>query len=227
MKILSRLPAAAAAAAIAALSVVTLGGPARAEQGDWIFRLRGINVMPSGSSGDILPAFPGEGVDVDNSFMPEVDITYMVTKNIGLELIAATTKHNALGETGTTGSLGKLASTWVLPPTLTLQYHFLPDSSIRPYIGAGLNYTLFYSEDASTALENAVGATKVSLDDSFGWAAQVGVDFDLTERLFLNLDVKYIDMDTTARLSTTAAGVQRVNISIDPVVAGFGIGIRF
>ena len=66
--------------------------------------------------------------------MPEVDITHMVSDNVGLELIAATTKHNASGTSGTTGGIGNLASTWVLPPTLTLQYHFAPEAKVRPQV---------------------------------------------------------------------------------------------
>ncbi len=200
--------------------------PAMAKEGDWILRVRAIDVIPTEESGDILPGFPGEQVSVNDSIMPEVDITYMASDNIGIELIAATTKHNASGKSGVTGSLDKLASTWVLPPTLTVQYHFAPDAKVRPYVGAGINYTLFYAEDASSALEAAVGATRVNLSDSFGWAAQAGVDIELNERMFLNLDVKYIDIDTTARLDTTAAGTQRVRISLDPVVVGIGLGIK-
>lgn len=205
----------------------TTATPALAEQGDVIVRLRGIMVAPNEKSGSILPAFPGEKAKVDNAVTPEVDITYMATKNIGFELIAATTKHSASGVSGTTGSLGKLASTWVLPPTLTAQYHFAPDAHVRPYVGAGINYTLFYSEKPSDALEGAVGNTKVHMSDSFGWAAQAGIDIDLTETVFLNLDVKYIDIDTTARLTTTAAGVQLVKLHLDPLVFGVGVGMRF
>lgn len=95
------------------------------------------------------------------------------------------------------------------------------------YVGAGINYTLFYNEKASDALEGAVGTTKVHMSDSFGWAAQAGVDIDLTDKIFLNLDVKYIDIDTTARLSTTAAGVQKVRVHLDPLVFGVGVGMKF
>jgi outer membrane protein len=204
-----------------------LATPAQAKQGDLLIRLRGIVVAPNEKSGSVVPAFPGEKVSVDNGVAPEIDFTYMATDHVGFELIAATTKHSASGRTGTTGSIGKLASTWVLPPTLTAQYHFLPDAKIRPYVGAGVNYTLFYNESASSGLEGAVGATKVHMSDSFGWAAQAGVDIDLTDKLFLNLDVKYIDIDTTARLSTTAAGVQKVRINLDPLVVGVGVGVRF
>ena len=94
------------------------------EAGDVLLRARAILVAPNERSSDILPAFPGEQASVDNSVMPELDLTYMATDHLGLELIASTTRHSASGRSGTTGSIGKLASTWVLPPTLTAQYHF-------------------------------------------------------------------------------------------------------
>lgn len=195
-------------------------------KGDVVLRVRGILVQPSDRSSAVLPAFPAERTKVNSSVMPEVDVTYMVSDNIGFELIAATTKHAASGRTGTTGSLGKLASTWVLPPTLTAQYHFNSEGSARPYVGAGVNYTKFWNENASDALEGAVGRTRVRMSDSVGWAAEAGVDIDLTPRMFLNFDVKYVDMDTTARLNTTAIGTQRVRLHLDPFVFGIGVGFR-
>ncbi|WP_404338316.1 OmpW family protein [Sphingomonas sp. MMS12-HWE2-04] len=196
------------------------------EAGDVLLRARTILVAPNEKSGSILPAFPGEKASVDNSVMPEVDLTYMATDHIGFELIAATTKHHADGVSGTTGSIGRLTSTWVLPPTLTAQYHFAPKGKIRPYVGAGINYTLFWNEKASAGLEAAVGPTRVHMDDSFGWAAQAGIDIDLTRKVFLNLDVKYIDIDTTVQLHTSAARTQKLDLGLDPLVFGVGLGIR-
>lgn len=210
-----------------AVIAATIAAPAQAAQGDVLVRLRGIMVAPNEKSGSVLPAFPGEKVKVNNTITPEIDITYMATDHIGFELIAATSRHTVSGVTGTTGSLGKLAATNALPPTLTMQYHFLPEGKIRPYIGAGVNYTLFFNNDASSALTGAVGKTDVHLSDSFGWAGQAGVDIDLNEKFFLNLDVKYIDIDTKTRLSTANAGVQRVKVSLDPLVFGVGVGMRF
>lgn len=213
---------------LAALGLATVAAsPAAAEAGDLIVRGRFIVVAPQDGSSGITPTFPNEGVSVDTAYAPELDFTYMLTKNLGMELILATTKHSASGKTGTTGSIGKLADTWVLPPTLTLQYHFAPEGGIRPYVGAGLNYTIFYKERASGSLEAAVGPTDVSLSDSFGWALQGGVDIPLNSSLMLNFDLKYIDMDTTARLNTTAIGQQRVHIDINPLVIGVGVGMRF
>lgn len=209
------------------LALMAAAVPANAAPGDVLIRLRTILVAPTESSGTILPAFPGETVGVGNSFMPEIDITYMATNNIGFELIAATTKHSLTGRTGTTGSIGKLGSTWVLPPTLTAQYHFLPEAKVRPYVGVGINYSMFWNETASKGLEAAVGPTDVRLSSSFGWAVQAGTDVEMTERMFLNFDVKYIDMRTTARLATTAIGEQQVRVNINPIVAGVGLGFRF
>ncbi|KQX23279.1 MULTISPECIES: OmpW/AlkL family protein [unclassified Sphingomonas] len=212
---------------MAALMATAMAAPAWAAQGDVLIRLRGIMVAPNESSGGITPTFPTEKVKVSDSVMPEVDFTYMLTSHVGTELIVATTKHEASGRTGTTGAIGKLASTWVLPPTLTLQYHFAPGANIRPYVGAGVNYTIFYSEKASQGLETAVGNTRVHMKSSFGYALQAGVDVPLTDRTFLNFDVKYIDIDTTTRLATTAIGTQRVKVHLDPLVVGVGFGMRF
>ena len=213
--------------ALPVIVVSALSAPAYAKAGDTFVRVRAIMVSPTESSGGIFPTFPAEKVKVSNSIMPEIDVTHMVSDHIGLELIAATTKHDARGVSGTTGGIGKLASTWVLPPTLTVQYHFAPDAKVRPYVGAGVNYTIFYSEKPSAGLVTAVGQTNVDLKDSFGWAAQAGIDIDLNEKMFLNFDVKYLDIDTTARLNTTAIGIQRVRVSLDPLVFGVGVGFRF
>ena len=214
-------------ASLSALAVGTaIACPAYAEQGDVLIRARAIAVAPNEKSSSILPAFPGEKVSVDDSFAPELDITYMATNHIGFELIAATTKHSASGVSGTTGTLGKLASTWVLFFSLTAQYHFAPGAKVRPYVGAGINYTVFYNTKATPALVGAVGATSVGMTDSIGYVVQTGVDIDLTDRVFLNLDVKYIDINTTAYLTTANAGVQRVRVNLDPLVFGIGIGIK-
>lgn len=210
---------------IGMLACAAGGQPAIAKEGDLLVRARAIVVAPTESSGPVTPGFPGSEVGVSDSVMPEVDFTYMLTDHVGAELILATTKHDAAGR-GTLSGFDELASTWVLPPTLTLQYHFAPEGKVRPYVGAGVNYTIFYSTEASPALETAIGATSVEMDDSFGYALQAGVDIDLNDRLFLNLDVKYIDIDTTARLNTGGA-INTARVSIDPIVAGVGIGVRF
>ena len=215
-----------ALASAAALTAFGANAPAHAAAGDVLVRLRAIDVIPNESSGSILPSFPGEEVSVNNAIVPEIDFTYMLTDYIGFELIAATSKHRISGKTGTTGSIGQLASTYVLPPTLTVQYHLIPTGKFHPYVGAGLNYTFFYKDKASAGLQGAVGQTSVHLSDSFGWAGQVGMDIDVADNLFVNFDVKYIDMRTKARLNTTALGLETVRVKLNPIVVGIGVGFR-
>lgn len=199
--------------------------PAAAKAGDVLVRLRAIAVVPNESSGPVLPTFPAGSVGVGYSVMPEIDFTYMATDNIGFELIAATTRHGLSGQ-GSLSGLPDLGHTWVLPPTLTVQYHFAPAAKVRPYIGAGLNYTIFYGEGASTELSSAIGRSHLGLSNSFGWAAQAGMDFDLNEKFFLNVDIKYIDMSTKATV-TTGALVNTVDVKINPIVFGLGLGMKF
>lgn len=209
----------------AALAASAVSAPATAKQGDFQVRVRAITVQPQEDVGPVLPTFPTGSATITNSYVPEVDFTYFVTDHIGVELIAATARHGLNG-TGALAGVGRLANTWVLPPTLTLQYHFAPEGKIRPYIGAGINWTMFYADKASDALVDAIGATEVDLSNSWGWAAQAGVDIPLNDKMFVNLDIKYVDMDTTARL-TTGALVNTVRASIDPLIIGVGLGWRF
>lgn len=211
--------------AAAMLAMAMAATPALAEQGDVLIRLRAITVQPQEKVGPVLPTFPTSGGRITNAYAPEIDFTYMLTNNLGIELIAATTKHCIEGG-GSLAAVGRLACTWVLPPTLTLQYHFAPQGKIHPYVGAGVNWTMFYKEKASSQLNTAIGATNVNLSNSWGYAVQAGVDFDLNDKMFINLDVKYVDMDSTARL-TTGAAVNSVRANIDPLIVGVGVGWRF
>lgn len=211
--------------AIAVSAACTLAAiPASAKEGDVLVRARAIMVAPNERS-DAITGIAGSDLGVGDSVMPEVDFTYMATKNVGVELILATTKHSVSGR-GSIAGLGDVADTWVLPPTLTVQYHFAPEGKIRPYVGAGINYSIFYSSKATPSLNGALGATSVKLDDSFGYALQAGVDVPVGKNVFVNFDVKYIDMKTTARL-TSGATLRTARVKIDPIVAGVGIGFRF
>lgn len=212
-----------------AMLMVT-GEAAMAAQGDWLVRLRGIVVAPTENSTEVT-TLDGSAVSVDNAIVPELDFTYFLTDNIAAELILATSPHDISGE-GSIAALGEIAEVMVLPPTLLLQYHLMPDSEVfRPYVGVGLNYTIFYSEDATASLNDALGATDVDLDDTVGVAFQAGVDIPINDRFFLNADVKYIQIDTTATLTSTVGGdatvVRTVDVDLDPIVAGVGVGFKF
>lgn len=205
--------------------------PAAAAQGDWLIRLRAVNVDPDSSSGTVSSngaAIADSGVTVDDDTQPELDITYMVADNWGVELILASSEHDVLGS-GSIAGLGKILDSRTLPPALLLQYHFNPDGKIRPYVGLGVNLTLFFSEEATSSFEAAAGGSSdVSLGSSFGLAAQLGLDVGLAGEWFLNFDAKYVDMSTDATITTPGAlGTLRVDVDIDPTIWGIGIGRRF
>jgi len=219
----NRIRYCALAACMAALSPVANAY----EAGDWVVRGRVINVDTDRGSSTIRVggnSVAGSGVSVNDDVVPELDITYMINKNWGLELILGTSSHDVDGE-GTLAGLGGIIDAKVLPPTLTLQYHFLPNSHYRPYVGIGLNYTTFYDERVTGGL-SAPGA-RVSIDSSTGLALQAGIDIDINDSWFINIDVKAIDIDTTANFTNTAVGPAAVDVDLDPVVFGIGIGTTF
>jgi len=217
-----------AVALLAATGISAVATPVMAyEAGDWLIRGRIINVSSNDDSGDLYinGAASGEGVKVDDDTVPELDFTYMISPNWGVELILGYSEHTVTGEKNWS-ALGDVIDAKVLPPTLTLQYHFAPNSNIRPYIGAGINYTHFFDEKVAGDVLDIPGA-KVDMDDSWGLAAQIGVDIAVNDVWFVNLDVKYIDIDTTAKFKGTLVGSAEIDADIDPFVFGIGIGRSF
>lgn len=195
--------------AIAAI-LASLSAGAFAAQGDIIARLRITNVNPQTSVDKTLAAVHA---DVSDDTIPELDFTYMLTNNIGAELILGTSKHDV------TSDLGKLGSVKVLPPTLTLQYHFNPEGQFRPYAGAGINYTRFYGFKDDSGLGLSIKK------NSFGPALQVGMDMPLTKDVFLNLDMKKIWIKT--KVDSSVAGGNVGTLDINPLVTSVGIGMKF
>ena len=178
--------------------------PTTALAENWMMRVRALHIAPEVNTSPTLA-----GLNVSDEWTPEIDFTYFVTPNIGVELILATQRHEV---TLNGASLGKLNH---LPPTVTVQYHFNPTPTIKPYVGAGVNYTRFYNVD--------LPGLKVD-SNSFGGALQAGVDIAVSKNGYINLDVKKIWIDTTVR---TTAGAKVTDLDINPVVWGIGYGFRF
>ena len=196
--------------ALASLLVIcpAIAAQAAPQAGDWMLRARALGVIPQEDSTLSI----GGSVKVDNSVVPELDLTYFFTPNIAAELIAAITPHDVRTNGGVDAG-----GAWLLPPTLTLQYHFTQLSDLKPYIGAGVNYTHFFSEDAGVL-------NSVSYDDSFGAALQAGLDIPLKDNWYFNVDVKKVFISTTAKFSPSGI---RADVDIDPWLVGVGIGYRF
>lgn len=203
-----------------AAAILAFSGAAEAaaefKAGDFMIRGRAIGVIPD-EDVSITGAVTGSQIDIDTSVVPELDFSYFVTDNIALELIAAITPHDVNTKTSSAGPLD-LGDVWLLPPTLTVQYHFTDLGQFKPYLGAGVNYTHFFGEDRGTSV------TSVEYDDSFGPALQAGVDYMLDEHWMLNLDVKKIWINTDVKFNN---GAIRADVDINPWVVGVGVGYKF
>ncbi len=184
----------------------------------WQIRLRGIIVAPDESA--TIEAIGGN-VDISTAFVPELDFTYFFTENWAAELILATTNHDVKAVSTAAGDI-ELGDVWLLPPTLTLQYHF-NGGGLKPYLGAGINYTIFYGADEGPV------ADAVDYDNSIGFALQGGLDFDLNDKWFLNVDLKKVFLQTDATVNATTAleAIVGADVDINPLIIGFGVGMRF
>ena len=207
-------------AAIAVLAAM-ISGAAQAEDalptvgtaGHFQARLRGAAVLPDASATIAIGgANIGGTTSASDSFIPEADLTYFITDHISVEAIAAVTKHTVRNSVA-----GTVSNVWLLPPTITAQYQFDPTGPIRPYIGAGVNYTVFY--DPHSALAN------ISFKNSWGWALQAGADVPIGDGpYFLNADVKKIFLGTHV---SAAGGAVQASARLNPWIIGAGIGVRF
>lgn len=198
--------------ALTTAAALLVASPAMAasdfKAGDILVRARALNVMPSESSNMNI----ADDVKLSNASVPELDATYFFSPNIAAELIAAVTPHRVSTKGGVDAG-----DVWLLPPTLTLQYHFTQFDGFKPYVGAGVNYTHFFGA-------NAGGLTRAKYEDSFGGALQAGADVPLGNNWYANLDVKKIYIDTTAKFN---GGGVRADVDIDPWIVGVGLGYKF
>lgn len=185
------------------------------EAGDILLRVRGIAVTPDESSS--ISVIGGD-VDASNEYVPEVDVSYFITNNIALELIAATTRHDMKADNTILGTVD-LGDVGLIPPTLTLQYHFMSDNRFSPYLGAGLNYMVFYNEDAPGGT-----VTSIDYDNGLGYALQAGFDVAIQGNWSVNADVKKIFFNTDVDINN---GAIAADVDLDPWIFGVGVGYRF
>jgi len=188
------------------------------EKGTWSVTARVSEVAPD-ESGDIRTAAnvdTGLNVAVSNDVMPTLGFTYYFTDNIAVEGILGTTQHSIYAQTPG-GAKTKVHETWVLPPTVTVQYHFNPKGRVSPYVGGGVNAMVFYSGDDANGF-------KVDLDNGFGLVLQGGVDVAVKGDWSVNLDVKKVFFDTDAKINN---GALKSDVTLDPWVVSVGVTRRF
>ncbi len=212
------------AAIAAAMTAIWTNTALATEAGDWIIRAGVSDVVPKSTNGTIAPEAPGDPeirLDVDDAAMLTFDGTYMITDSFGVELLAALPfQHSIYGSVpGTPGKI-KLATVKQLPPTLSAVYRFNPSGQFQPYGGVGVNWTIFFDVKQKGPLDDP--DIDLQLDNSLGLAAVVGIDIALTEKMFLNGNIRYMDIDSKVKVN----GVKVVTANVDPWVYAINIGWR-
>jgi outer membrane protein len=188
-----------------AVALSLAAAPAMAQsKGDWTISAGVHQVAPKSDNGTLAG---GLEVDVDSDIKPTITGEYFIADNLGIEVLASLPfKHDI-----TIDGLGTVGEAKHLPPTVSLQYHF-GQGKVKPFVGAGVNYTKFFSEDTSGALEGA----DLELSASWGLAAHAGVDFKVGEKGAIRIDARWIDIDTDVSVDGQDLGT----VNIDPLVYG-------
>ena len=208
------------------------------QQGDVIVRAGAATVDPNSDSNNlnntVLGDLPGD-VTVGSDTQLGLTFAFMLQDHLGLELLAATPfTHEVKMKDSAAALNGKIADVSHLPPTLSLQYYPMePSSKFQPYAGIGVNYTTFFDEDLSSQYE-ALGFSNLELEDSWGVAGELGMDYLITDNVLLNAAVWYIDIDTQATMDNNGSAIPAlagsktsVDVTIDPWVYMVGVGYKF
>lgn len=203
------------------------------QAGDIIVRAGAVTVDPREDSSGVKlgGADLGGKATLDSDTQLGLNFAYMLTDKVGIELLAATPFSHDVGIAGSPAGSdelnGKLASIKHLPPTLSVVYYPLNNgSAFKPYVGAGVNFTWFFDEDVSGSAE-AKGFDGLTLENSWGLAAQIGADYMLSDNWMVNAQVRYIDIDTTGKTNLEDVGRLKVDVDVDPWVYMVGLGYKF
>lgn len=188
-----------------ATALLLAGTPAMAQEaGSWSISLGVHNVSPKSGNGSL--AAGAFDADVGDDWRPTITAEYFLKDRLGLEVLASLPFDHDIRLNGV-----KAGSTKHLPPTFTLQYHFSGEK-VSPFIGLGVNHTLFFD----TKTTGALAGTNLDLDSSWGLSAHAGLDFKLADDRALRADVRWIDIDTDVKVNGAAVGT----VNIDPVAYG-------
>ena len=201
-----------AMAAVASLAPIASQAQSSGEN-PWMVRVRATDLIwQNGQSGAVVQ---GANVKAANKVIPEFDVSYFFTKNIAAELVLTYPQTININYTANQTNLGSIKA---LPPSLLLQYHFTDLGALKPYVGAGVNYTIFSNR-------NNLGNGAYSVDSSsVGAVGQVGADYMLDKNWGLNIDVKYATMSTNV---TSAAGVNGGKLTLNPWMPSVGVAYKF
>jgi outer membrane protein len=216
-----------------ALTAALMGSVHAYEVGDVIVRAGLTSVSPDESSSNVMVQGVGDvgmGASVNSNTQLGLNAVYMLTNQIGLELLAASPFKHDITLTNTQDNDlglgdGKLAQSRQLPPTLSLVYYLPFSGNVQPYLGVGLNYTVFFDEQFVDSRQDQ-SFNDLRLDESFAMAAQIGMDYKLNEHWLVNASVRYIDIDTQARFEVLGLPA-KVSVDVDPWVYSLLLGYKF
>lgn len=199
----------------------TVATPIYEAPSPWMIRVRALVVAPQSSASVSVAGVEVPGsLKASTSIVPELDITYFFTKNIATELVLGVTPHDVKGS-GALSALGKIGSTWLLPPTLTLQYHFTELGAFKPYVGAGVNYTFTFDNKEAGVM------TAFKVKNAPGLALQAGFDYMLDKHWGLNVDVKKLWLRPDATATVLGLVPVTAKVQLDPWLIGVGATYRF
>jgi outer membrane protein len=199
-------------------ALLLIAGAAQAQQqpdGNWLVRARAMYIIPEhDSEANPVAGLPANALTLNTKTAPEADITYFFTKNIAAELVLTYPQLRRVDLAGT----GKIGTFKLLPPTLSVQYHFMPDAKFRPYMGVGVTYARFSSVNI---LNGALTLDR----DHWGPTFQVGFDVPVTKAISVNVDVKKMSVESDVIVAASGAKFSRVEPN--PLAVSLGVGWRF
>jgi len=203
------------AAMAAVASLAPIAAQAQAEENPWMVRVRAVDLLfQNGQTSSVADL----NVKAKNQVIPEFDVSYFFTKNIAAELVLTWPQQvNITAGSGNT-NVGKISA---LPPSLLAQYHFTDLGAFKPYVGLGVNYTIFGNRQNFPALGNSVQVDQ----NSVGVVGQIGADYMFDKNWGLNLDVKYATMSTN--VTTVQGGTNLGKLTLNPWMPAVGVTYKF
>ncbi len=113
-------------------------------------------------------------------------------------------------------------------PTFFLNYNFTDrNSSWRPFVGLGINYTTFTKRE-STAVNDAIngGPTNIKLTDSWGLAAQLGLTYKFDAKWSATAALATAKVGTTLT-TNTLGNVRADKVDLNPAAQSLTVGHTF
>lgn len=202
------------------------------QAGDILVRGGATSVNPDSENAAVLlsGADSTMSLTVDDNTQLGLNLVYFYDSNWAVELLAATpfthdvTIHDPNAVLGVDGA--KLAEVTHLPPTLSALYYIDMNSAFKPYVGVGINYTHFFNEEFEAA-PKSLGLTNLKLDGSFGFAVQLGADYEIDKNWSVNFSARYIDISTDATFDVAGDNIGKAKVDVDPMVYSLMVGYKF